>query len=196
MPNTAEKQVGETDEALALLVQSDDKAAGEHAFGTLMQRYEPKLSRYGKRFLFDSANIEDAVQDIFIKTYQNIQSFDATRRFSPWIYRIAHNVFVNTLRAASKGPVAVFDFDALLAHQVYEDPAEAEKEMEEMLVLLKAGLDVIAPAYREILILHYLEELSYQEIADVLQVPMGTVGVRLHRARAALKQHISQTQQL
>ena len=181
-----------SDEELALLVQGGD----ERAFGALMGRYEQKLLRYGTKFLADKTHIEDIVQDIFLRVYQNIKSFDATRRFSPWIYRIAHNAFVNALRKSSRGDVPVFDFDALVAHQVYEDPVEKEKEREEMSVLLKEGLETLAPAYREILILHYLEDLSYQEIADVLQVPQGTVGVRLLRARGALKKYFAQKQNL
>lgn len=178
----------ETDEQLAQLTQSGDEAA----FGLLLERYEPKLLRYGRKFLSDSAHIEDSVQDIFIKVYQNMRSFDTTRRFSPWIYRIAHNEFVNALKRASHDAVPVFDFDALVAHQVYEDPSVAEKEKEEMIVLLEKGLDHLTPPQREILVLFYLESLSYQEIADVLQVPIGTVGVRLLRARSTLKEYISQ----
>lgn len=180
---------GVSDEELALLVQNS-REAGEQAFGVLMERYEPKLSRYGSKFLSDSAHIEDSVQDIFIKVYQNMQSFDATRRFSPWIYRIAHNEFVNALKKVSRGAVPVFDFDALVAHQVYEDPVVDEKEKEEMIVLLNKGLETLSPLYREVLILRYLEDLSYQEIADILQVPQGTVGVRILRARTELRKYV------
>ena len=181
-----------SDEELALLV----RAADEGAFGMLMERYEPKLLRYGRKFLSDTSHIEDIVQDVFLRVYQNIKSFDATRRFSPWIYRIAHNAFVNALKKSSRGAVPVFDFDALVAHQVYEDPEEKEKEREELSVLLKDGLETLSPPYREILILHYIEDLSYQEIADVLRIPQGTVGVRLLRARNALKSYFAQKQDL
>jgi RNA polymerase sigma-70 factor (ECF subfamily) len=178
------------DEELARLVQNGD----EQAFGVLVERYGQKLLRYGRKFLADPDNIEDIVQDVFLRVYQNIKSFDATRRFSPWIYRIAHNAFVNALKKSSRGSVPVFDFDALVAHQAYEDPVPAEKEREEIGVLLKRGLNTLTPAYREILILNYIEGLSYQAIADVLHIPMGTVGVRLSRARAALKEYISREQ--
>ena len=81
-----DQQLGDlTDEALAALVQRNNN----EAFGVLMSRYQPKLLRYGRRFLARDEHIEDAVQDIFIKTYQNIESFDATRSFSPWISPMA-----------------------------------------------------------------------------------------------------------
>ncbi len=86
-----------SDEQLAVLVQNGDK----EKFGVLMERYQGKLFRYGKKFLSNEDNIEDVVQDVFIKTYQNIQSFDSTQRFSPWIYRIAHNTYVNALSTLS-----------------------------------------------------------------------------------------------
>ncbi len=87
----------ETDEMIASRVQAGDS----EAFGELVERYQEKLLRYARKFLFDLDEARDPVQDVFIKAYQNIQSFDATRRFSPWIYRIAHNEFVNALKQRS-----------------------------------------------------------------------------------------------
>ena len=91
----------ETDEAIATRVQKGDS----EAFGQLVERYEEKLMRYARKFLRDPDDAKDIVQEVFIKSYQNIQSFDATRRFSPWIYRIAHNEFVNAIKKRSRGPV-------------------------------------------------------------------------------------------
>src|SRR3569832_1575591 len=108
----------ETDEALAQKVQRGDQTA----FAELVERYEAKMLRYGHRFLSDRDVIDDIVQDVFIKTYQNMQSFDTTQRFSPWIYRIAHNEFVSELRKSSRRPYVPFDFDALVSHTVYDDP--------------------------------------------------------------------------
>ena len=178
-----------TDEELAALVQGNN----DGAFGVLMHRYQDKLLRYGRRFLASEEHVIDIVQEVFIKTYQNIQSFDATRAFSPWIYRIAHNAFVNALRHQRRDPVMTVDFDTLLAHPFYErDPAREEEKLE-MQALLDQGLKALPPKYREVIILYYLEELRYQEIADILRVPVGTVGVRLSRAREALKQYVNGT---
>ncbi len=111
-----------TDEEIAVRVQGGE----QELFGTLMERYEQKLSRYGKKFLANPDNIEDIVQDVFISAFQNIQSFDTARRFSPWIYRIAHNAYVNALKKNSHMPVTLFDFEALVSHSVYDDPVELE----------------------------------------------------------------------
>ncbi len=176
----------DSDEALAILVQDGD----ERAFAALMERYSGKLLRYGRRFLSSHDGIEDVVQDVFVTVYENIRDFDASRRFSPWIYRIAHNAFVDVLRKRAKEPLALFDFDRVVPHVVYEDPGEAEKEREEIRVLLEGSLGKLSAAYREIIDLYYFENFSYREIADILHIPIGTVGIRLSRARAALKKEI------
>jgi RNA polymerase sigma-70 factor, ECF subfamily len=175
-----------TDEELTSLIQKGDA----ELFGQLMDRYTEKLSRYGKKFLSNNDHIEDIVQDVFIKAYQNIQSFDSTRKFSSWIYRIAHNAFVNALRDTSKEAVTLFDFDTLLAHTAYENPVEERKEEEDMRVLVNTGIQDLAPMYREVVTLYYFEDMDYQQISDILEIPLGTVGIRLSRARALLRKHV------
>lgn len=172
-----------TDEALAQRVQKGDSVA----FGTLVERYEAKLLRYGRKFLPRAEDIEDIVQDAFVSAYQNIKSFDASRRFSPWIYRIAHNAFVNAIRKHSKSPITMPDFDTFISYHVAEDSPDMEREHVEMKALVEKGLGELPPKSREILVLYYLEEFPYQEIADILQVPLGTVGVRLKRAKEQMR---------
>ncbi len=185
--NSAEPEtVALSDEEVALLVQHGDK----DKFAVLMERYEKKLLRYGRKFLSDKENVTDAVQEVFIKTYQGIKSFDPDQRFSPWIYRIAHNMFVNAIKKNSRNPVSFIDFDTLVAHPTYDDTAPADREQKEMRVLIDRGLAGLPPNYREIIVLYYLEELSYKEIADILRVPIGTVGIRLKRAKEFLKKQL------
>ncbi len=172
-----------TDEELARAVQGGDK----DAFGTLVERYEEKLLRYGRKFLPTPEDIEDIVQDVFMSTYQNIRSFDASQKFSSWVYRIAHNAFVNALKKHSRNPLVLVDFDTLVSHPVYEDPAGAEREQREMKAMVEKGLGELPDKYREVLLLYYLEEIPYKEIADILEVPVSTVGIRLKRGKEALK---------
>jgi RNA polymerase sigma-70 factor (ECF subfamily) len=174
------------DEELARLVQGNNT----DAFGVLLSRYQPKLLRYGRKFMAREEHIEDVVQEIFIKAYQNIESFDVSRSFSPWIYRIAHNAFANALRQRSREPIIFLDLDTLVAHPSYERDPAGEEERAHMQSLVSQGLEALSSSHREVLVLYYLEELSYQEIADVLRVPIGTVGVRLSRAREALKKYV------
>ncbi|MGE5541117.1 MAG: RNA polymerase sigma factor [Bacillota bacterium] len=184
----------ETDESLASRVQQGD----DQALGELIERYEKKLLRYGSRFLGSQGEdaVVQAVQDIFIRVYQNIASFDTRQRFSPWIYRVAHNTFVSILRQRTRQPVYGIDFDSFFPHPVHEDSERREKEHAEIRVVVEAALSSLSAAHREIIVLYYFEELSYQEIADVLRIPVSTVGVRLSRARERLKRILPESSEL
>lgn len=159
-------------------------------FGILVERYESKLMRYGRKFLSGREDIEDIVQDVFLSAYQNLRGFDTERSFSSWIYRIAHNAFVNALRKKKTLQFISFDFDTILAQTLPDESLESQKEQKEVRELLDQVLSELPDKYREVLILHYFEELSYKEIADVLRIPTGTVGVRLKRAKKSLEDYI------
>jgi RNA polymerase sigma-70 factor (ECF subfamily) len=180
---TGEKAL-ETDESIALRVQQGNN----EIFGELIERYQAKLLRYARKFLLDADDAKDIVQDIFIKSYQNVQSFDATRRFSPWIYRIAHNEFVNALKKRqSRRTVFTIDFDTLFPHLVAPDTADSTSIERDTKVTLDQYLDKINAKYREPLVLYYLEGMDYKEISEILQIPVSTVGVRLARGRTSLQ---------
>lgn len=178
-----------TDEALVERVQAGDI----EAFGVLVERYERKLKRYGAKFLA-AEDVTDLVQEAFMRAFRNIQGFHPGARFSPWMYRIAHNEFVSALRKRARMPVLSVDFDTFVSHPVYDDPAPREREQRDLRAMIDAGLAQLSPKYREALVLFYLEGLSYREIADVLHVPVSTVGIRLKRAREALAAHYQNTE--
>jgi RNA polymerase sigma-70 factor (ECF subfamily) len=174
----------ETDEAVALRVQKGDA----EAFGVLMSRYEAKLMRYARKFLLDPDDAADIVQDVFLKAYENIQSFDASRRFSPWVYRIAHNEFVNDLKKrSSRKTTFTIDFDTLFPTLSAPDTADSAALERDTRATLDRFLDRVDPKYREPLILYYLEEMDYRAIADILHIPVSTVGVRLMRGKTLLQ---------
>lgn len=157
-------------------------------FGELIERYQAKLMRYARKFLSDPEDATDVVQDVFIKAYENIQSFDATRRFSPWIYRIAHNEFVNALKKKKAArTVFTFDIDTLFPHLAAPDTADSAALERDLKQTLEHHLEKLDTKYREPLILYYVEGMDYREISDILQIPISTVGVRLARARAMLQ---------
>jgi RNA polymerase sigma-70 factor (ECF subfamily) len=172
-----------TDEEIAVMVQSGDL----ESFSFLVERYEKKLKRYAKKFLANPEDINDIAQEIFIKAYVNIKSFDAEKKFSPWIYRIAHNELINMLKKKEKSPLPFFDADTLFPHPVSREETDKKTREEETKRVLNKCLKEIHPKYREPLLLFYAESLSYNEIAEVMHVPVSTVGVRLKRGKKMLK---------
>ena len=174
-----------SDEAVALAVQTGDV----DEFGELIARYEAKLKRYARKFLSTNYEIDDLVQDVFIKSYTNIQSFDADKRFSPWIYRIAHNTFVNELKRKERNGFGFFDADTILPQVPAKETTDGDAIEAEIGTELEAFIEKLPTKYREVIVLHYYESLSYQAVSDVLQIPVTTVGVRMTRARAKLKEY-------
>ncbi len=156
-------------------------------FGILVERYEAKLKRYAKKFLFDVEDSEDLLQNVFIKTYINIRGFNTSRKFSPWIYRIAHNEFIDAIKRKGKEPIPFFDPDTLFPHPIARDNILRDLGDKELVEMLNAALDKLDSKYREPLVLFYFEGMEYEAIAEILQIPKSTVGVRLIRGKEILK---------
>ncbi len=173
-----------SDEELAELTQCNNS----QAFEVLVDRYEPKLLRYGRRFVQDAESVQDAVQKTFLSTYVNIQSFDTERKFSSWIYRIAHNEFVDIIRHRRRETYSLFDPDMIMTLSTESDLME-DLERQDLRQKLEGYLAELKPKYRDPVVLYYFEDKDYQEISDILQIPVSTVGVRLRRARKQLKKY-------
>lgn len=182
-----------TDEELVVRVQEGEL----FVFRELIERYEAKMLRYARKFLLDSDECQDCVQDVFIKAYTNLRSVDPDRKFSSWLYRVAHNEFINAIKKKGRERVVSLDFDALLPHLAgdIEGPEDAmhRAQVREQIEKHLAELDV---KYREPLVLYYFQELDYKEIAEILRLPVATVGVRLRRAREKLKSYIQNPEHL
>jgi RNA polymerase sigma-70 factor (ECF subfamily) len=171
------------DEDLASLIQS----GRIEFFGILMGRYEAKILRYAQKFLYNNDDAKDAVQEIFTKVYVNIQSFDAKRKFSSWLYRLAHNELINTLsKKRHRSFLPLFDLDIFLPHLATNNTKE-EIDNQEFKKVIDACLEKLDAKYKEPIILYYLEDLSYKEIAQVIQIPISTVSIRIKRAKRLMK---------
>ena len=156
-------------------------------FGLLVTKYEKAILRYAYKFLSQRQDIEDLVQDVFVKAYTNIQSFDLERKFSSWLYRIAHNTFINALKKRDKQPLLFFDADTLFPHPIAKEKSDTLIYEKQVKAMLDECLQKISIKYREPLVLYYLEELSYQEISDIMQIPVSTVGVRIRRGKEKVR---------
>ena len=173
-----------TDEELARLVQSGNL----DAFAMLVDRYQGKIERYAKKFVYDKDDIQDVIQDIFTKVYINIQTFDIKRKFSPWIYRIAHNELVNLLGKKKRAALPLFNIDVFFPrHLLNENSSRQELERKSMKDVVSKCLNKLEEKYREPVILFYLEEMDYKEISDIMQIPVSTVGTRINRAKKMMK---------
>ena len=135
---------------------------------------------------------EDLSQEVFLKAYRALSSYDPSRKFSSWLFKIAHNATIDHLRRSELPtvPLATDDPDRGDLVDVLEDPTTVTPERRAAASDLAAALDEavreLRPAYREVILLRHREELSYQEIAEVVGASLGTVKTNLHRARKEL----------
>lgn len=177
-----------TDEELVLLALKD-----QDYFLLLVRRYEEKLTRYISRISnLDKDEIEDVLQDIFIKVYKNLNAFDTSLKFSSWIYRISHNEVISNYRKfKNKAKVISFDTDGEFIKNI-ADELDIEKEfnLEDLKKNISLILNKMDLRYREVLILRFMEGNNYNEISDILKKPEGTVATLLNRAKKQFSQII------
>ncbi|PIR75956.1 MAG: RNA polymerase sigma factor SigW [Candidatus Magasanikbacteria bacterium CG_4_9_14_0_2_um_filter_42_11] len=176
----------QTDESLALLSATD-----HDAFGALVGRYEQKLYRYIRRITDAShEECEDILQETFLKAYRYVHNFDPLLSFSSWIYRIAHNETISHFRKRSVRPQTIKEEDGTLYLQNITADINIVDDIdrEALQQQLQEVLSSLGPKYKDVLILRYLEEKSYQEISDILKMPIKTVGTRINRAKKQLQE--------
>jgi RNA polymerase sigma-70 factor, ECF subfamily len=158
------------------------------AFAKLVQKYQSRVLTLATRILDNRSEAEDVAQDIFVKVFQSLHEFRGASRFSTWLYRITVNHCLNYLRRRTRQQQTLVAAEP--EDWMQESPTSNPHrtlEQKERWALVQAKLQVLSPEYRTILLLRDFEGLSYEEIADVLQLESGTVKSRLHRARTELK---------
>lgn len=165
--------------------------ANKEKFAELVERYEVKFLRYIRRLTGLSLNqSEDVLQEIFIKIYKNLNNFDSKLKFSSWAYRIAHNEAINHAKKIKQTlPLETDDEETANLIEILESSTniKAEAIQKEIALNVRETLYKLPKKYRDVLILHYLEELDYTEISDILKKPMGTVATLLRRAKDKFK---------
>ncbi len=159
-------------------------------YGLLISRYEAPLSRYVGRLLGQHGHAtEDVLQDIFIKAYVNLRGYDRSRPFAPWIYRIAHNEAMTALRKRRAQPQTIDGEDGKMLLERIGETRDPHHELASLGITrtICACLDGLDRRYREVLVLRFLEDKSYTEIADILALPAGTVATFIRRGLNQLK---------
>lgn len=160
-------------------------------FSCLFERYEEKMLRYIKRVaIVTREEAEDILQESFIKIWKNLHAFDQSLKLSSWIYRIVHNQTISSLRKKkSYGK----DQQVELNESFFAEMAEgkeglSETDLAEREALTERILSQLPLPYKEVLVLKFLENMSYEEISDVLKIPEGTVATRINRAKKGFRE--------
>ena len=179
----------EVDQELVLRAQRGDK----RAFELLVLKYQRKLGRLLSRFVRDPAEVEDVTQEAFIKAYRALPSFRGDSAFYTWLYRIGINTAKNYLVALGRRAPTTTPFDNEEAES-FEDAEqlrdastpESELEGKQIAATVNHAMDALPKDLRTAITLREIEGLSYEEIANVMNCPVGTVRSRIFRARDAI----------
>lgn len=159
------------------------KTGDDAAFLWLLQRYRRRMVRLAARILHRDADAEDIAQDAFIKAFREIRKLHNDQRFHPWLCRIVVRLCLDRKRL-SKWNVEISGESVGVDHY----GSCSFSDMSDHRVLVEMLLEKLSPPMRAVLVLRELEELTYEEVAQILDIPVGTVRSRLNTARAQFKQ--------
>jgi RNA polymerase sigma-70 factor (ECF subfamily) len=183
----------EVDQKLVERAQRGDK----HAYELLVTKYQRRLSRLISRFVRDTAEVEDVTQEAFIKAYRALPTFRGESAFYTWLYRIGINTAKNYLLALKRRAPTSTTFDAEEAEGFEEagllqevSTPENELMSKQVVEVVNSSLQQLPDDLRTALTLREIEGLSYEEIADVMNCPIGTVRSRIFRAREAIAENL------
>ena len=168
-----------------LLLISRARGGDRDAFGELVEQYRDNVYRLAYRMCGNAYDADEAAQEAFVAAWRALPNFRGDAKFSTWLYRLTTNAAIDVMRR-EKRHQTVGDGEMVDLADDADSPQETVERTEQQEAVQKA-LATLSEEYREVLLLRYMEELDYAEIAEVLQLPSGTVKSRINRAKAALK---------
>ena len=167
------------------------------SFQLLVERYQDRIFGLVRHYTRNAVELEDLVQDTFIKAFHRLETFQHQSSFSTWLYRIAVNTCLDFLKRRGRNPVQAVEDPELLSHAGSSGAGtrelaapEAGLEREEIAQVTHEALEELPDIFRTVLVLREFEEMAYQDIADLLGISIGTVESRLFRARARFKEAV------
>ncbi|KAA9016927.1 RNA polymerase sigma factor SigW [Niallia endozanthoxylica] len=168
----------------------------QNAFGEIVELYKDKVFQLSFRMLGNRHEAEDIAQEAFIRAYVNIQSYNINLKFSTWLYRIATNLCIDRIR--KKKPDYYLDAEVAgtegltMYSQIPAKTPLPEDDVEslELQDTIQREISKLPEKYRTVIVLKYIEELSLNEISEILDMPLGTVKTRIHRGREALRKQL------
>jgi RNA polymerase sigma-70 factor (ECF subfamily) len=163
-------------------------------FALLIDRYKDRAMTLAVRMVRNREDAEEIVQDAFVRAYNGLEKFQGSAKFSTWLYRIVYNLCLTKIGRNKTVPAAVDVNDA--EETIFEDEEgidpHTELESKQLIALVRTIIDAMPERYASVLSLFYFQELSYDEICNVTQLPLGTVKAHLFRARNMLQSRIMQ----
>ena len=169
----------------------------QNAYADIVNLYQHKLYQICYRMLGNKQEAEDIAQEAFVRAYINLHSYDQKRKFSTWLYRIGTNLCIDRIR--KKKPDYYLDAEVAGTDglDMYSQIAADEKLPEDVVTQMELQdriqyeISRLPDKYRSVIVLKYIEELSLQEISEILDMPLGTVKTRIHRGREALRKQLN-----
>lgn len=175
------------------------RAGDQEAFGVLVRLHQRQVYALALRILRDPEEASEATQEAFLAAWQGLKRFREEARFATWLYRITYRHCLKVSEGRRRDEAARAE---ITAEQVREQgpqsalaSAQARAAEAEVRETVRAEIALLPPKYRYALVLRHLQELSYEEIAEIMRVPIGTVKTHLFRARALLKERLSDLEQ-
>ncbi len=164
----------------------------EDGFEEIVRRYQRPITNYVFRMLNDYDSSLDVTQEVFIKVYNSLERYSSEYKFSTWLYRIAHNAAIDYIRRRSPNQQSIETENKDGAYQLQiESPnptPEQDRERSEWRTEIEAVVKCLPSVYRELILLRHAQDLSYDEIAEITNLPLGTVKNRLFRAREMMRE--------
>jgi RNA polymerase sigma-70 factor (ECF subfamily) len=173
-------------------------AGNQASFQILVERYQSRLFSLVRHYTRNQYEIEDVVQETFLKAYSRLDSFQHQSSFYTWIYRIAVNTILDFLKRRGRSPVTAVEDPEQATTAAIAQPStrvlspDARLQREEIQQITQKILEGMPEIFRTVLVMREFEDMAYQDIADVLGISIGTVESRLFRARARFKEKLLQ----
>jgi RNA polymerase sigma-70 factor (ECF subfamily) len=180
-----------TEQDEALLVVASQRG-DQDAFAQLVKRHQRRVFNLVFRMLQQYEEASEVTQETFLAAWQGLPSFRGDARFSTWLYRIAYNCSLKQLeqRKHDRALRAMMQAEQELAESGGEEPLETGLEARARQAMVHEQLSALPPKYRIVLILRHLQDMTYEEMAEILSVPIGTIKTHLFRARNLLKERL------
>jgi RNA polymerase sigma-70 factor (ECF subfamily) len=174
-----------TERELVVRAQGGDS----EAFTLLTRHFMKRVYRAAYAVLRNSTDAEDVTQETFVRAYQGIDRFDVDRPLFPWLYRIARNLCINRIQRVGKREAELPDFDYFADRSPGPEEATIAGEQQQE---VRHAVEKLPDPHRRIIELCHFQECSYREIAEILDIPIGTVMSRLYHARRKLRELLDQ----